>query len=83
MRSNPVHQLFFIFLLENISRTNLNLSSSYGHSTDLKSLLGLLLVSLSFVQKKTLKRSILVLVFLQNCFKVTYKSQSIPKFILY
>ena len=36
-------RLFFIFQLENILRSNLNLSTSYGRSTDLKSFLGLLL----------------------------------------
>ena len=45
MRSNPAHRLFFIFQLENILLSNLNFSTSYGRSTDLKSLLGLLLVS--------------------------------------
>ena len=44
MRSNPVHQLFFIFQPENILRSNSNFSTSYGRSTDSKSLLGLLLV---------------------------------------
>ena len=45
MRSNPAHQLFFILQLENILRSNLNFSTSYGRLTDLKSFLGLLLVS--------------------------------------
>ena len=31
-------QLFFIFKLENILRSNLNFSTSYGRWTDLKSL---------------------------------------------
>ena len=44
MRSNPVHQLYFISQLENILRSNLNFSTSYGRLTDLKSLLGFLLV---------------------------------------
>ena len=35
MRSNPAHQLFFIFQPENILRSNLNFSSSNGRSTDL------------------------------------------------
>ena len=34
-----------IFLLENILRSNLNFSTSYGRLTDLKSVLGLFLVS--------------------------------------
>ena len=56
MRSNPAHQLFFIFQPENILRSNLNFSTSYGRSTDLKSLLGLLLVSfLWFGGKLSLK----------------------------
>ena len=42
MRSNPEHEVFFIFQLENILRSNLNFSTSYGRLTDLKSLLGLL-----------------------------------------
>jgi len=45
MRSNPAHELVFIFQLENILPSNLNFSTSYGRLTDLKSLLGLLLVS--------------------------------------
>ena len=36
MRSNPAHQLFFSFQPENILRSNLNFSSSYGRSTDSK-----------------------------------------------
>ena len=44
-RSNPVLTSLFIFQLENILRSNLNFSSSYGRLTDLKSLLELLLVS--------------------------------------
>ena len=38
MRSNFAHRLFFIFQLENILRSNLNFSTSYGRFTDLKSL---------------------------------------------
>ena len=45
MRSDPAHHLFLIFQLENILRTYLNFSTSYGRLTDLKSLLELLLVS--------------------------------------
>ena len=42
MRSNPAHLFIFIFQTEIIIRFNLNVSISYSHSTDLKSLLGLL-----------------------------------------
>ena len=52
MRSNPAHHLFFIFQLENILPYNLNFSTFYGRSTDLKSLLGLLLVSFIWVREK-------------------------------
>ena len=45
MCSNPAHQLLFIFQLETILRSNLIFSTSYGRLTDLKSFLGLLLVS--------------------------------------
>ena len=44
MRSNPAHQLFFIFRLENFLRSNLNSSTSYGRLIDCKSFSGLLLV---------------------------------------
>ena len=40
MRSNPVHQLFFIYQIENILQSNFNFSIFYGRSTDLKSFLG-------------------------------------------
>ena len=46
MHSNPGHQLFFIFHREIILRSYLNFSISYGRLTDLKSLLGLLSVSI-------------------------------------
>ena len=46
MCSNLAHRLFFIFQLETILRSDSNFSTSYGRSTDLKSLLGLLLISL-------------------------------------
>ena len=52
MRSNPVHRISLIFQLENILRSNLNLSTSYGRSTNLKSLLGLLLVSFLWLGEK-------------------------------
>ena len=45
MRSNPAPQYRLISQLGNILRSYLNFSTSYGRSTDLKSLLGLLLVS--------------------------------------
>ena len=45
MGSNPALQLFFIYQLENIFRSYLNFSTSYGRLTDLKSLLGLSLVN--------------------------------------
>ena len=52
MRSNPAHQLCFIFELENILQSNLNFSTSYGRLTDLKSLLELLLVSFIWLWEK-------------------------------
>ena len=60
MRSNPAHQLFFIFQLENILRSNLNFSTSYGRLTDLKSLLGLLLVSFIWLGEKIPLRYVLI-----------------------
>ena len=45
MRPNLEHELFFILQLEIILRSNLNSATCYGRSTDLKSLLGLLLLS--------------------------------------
>ena len=52
MRSNPANQLFFIFQPENVLRSNLNFSTSYGRLTDLKSLLRLLLVIFIWVWEK-------------------------------
>ena len=52
MRSNPAYQLFFIFEPENILRSYLNFSTSSGRLTDLKSLLGLLLVSVIWIGEK-------------------------------
>ena len=52
MRSNPAHELFFIFQLKNILRSDLNFSTSYGGLTDFKPLLGLLLVSLIWLGEK-------------------------------
>ena len=60
MRSNPAHQLFFIFQLENILRSNFNFSTSYGRLTDLKSLSGLLLVSLILLGEKISLKYLLV-----------------------
>ena len=51
-RSNPAHQLFFIFQLQNILRSYLNLSTSYGRLTDLRSSLGLLVVSFIWLREK-------------------------------
>ena len=45
MRSNTAHHFFFIFKSVKILRSYINISTSYGRSNDLKSLLGLLLVS--------------------------------------
>ena len=53
MRSNPADEQFFIFQLKNILRSYLNFSTSYGRSTDLKSLLGLLSMSLIWLGQKT------------------------------
>ena len=50
-KSHAQH-VFSIFQLENILRSNLNFSTSYGHLTDLKSLLGLLLVSFPCLSEK-------------------------------
>ena len=52
MRSNPAHQLSFIFQPENILRSNLNFLTSYGRLTDLKSFFGLLLLSLIWLGEK-------------------------------
>ena len=51
MCSNLAHQVFF-FLLENILRSNFNFTTSYDRLTDLKSLLGLLLVSFIWLGEK-------------------------------
>ena len=52
MRSNPAHHHFFIFEPENILGFTLIFSTSYGRLTDLKSLLGLLLVSFIWLGQK-------------------------------
>ena len=60
MRSSPAHQQFFIFQLENIVRSHLNFSTSYGRLTDFKSLLGLLLVSFIWVGEKISLKYLLI-----------------------
>ena len=56
MRSNPAHQVFFIFQLEDILRSYFNFSTSYGRSTDFKSLIGLLLgIFIWFREKNSLE----------------------------
>ena len=52
MRSNPTHHPFFLFQFENILRSKVNFSTSYGRLIDLKSLLGLLLVSFIWLGEK-------------------------------
>ena len=53
-------QLFFIFQLESISRSNLNFSTSYGRSIDLKSLFGLFSVSFLWLSEKILLKYVLI-----------------------
>ena len=60
MRSNPAHQLFFIFQLENILRSYFYFSTSYGRSIDLKSLLGSLLVSIIWLGQKISLKYLLI-----------------------
>ena len=60
MRSNPAHQLSFIFQLEIILRSHLNFSTSYGRLTDLKSLLGLFLVSFIWLGEKISQKYLLI-----------------------
>ena len=60
MRSNPAYDLLFIFQLENILRSNLKFSTSYGRSTDLKSLFGLLLVSFIWLGEKISLKYLLI-----------------------
>ena len=52
MRSNPAHQFLFTSQLDNILRSNLNFSSSYGRSNVQESLLRLLLVSFIWLGDK-------------------------------
>ena len=60
MRPNLEHQLFFILQLEIILPSSLNSSTCYGCSTDLKSLLGLLLVSFIRLGEKISLRYLLI-----------------------
>ena len=60
MRSNLARQLFCIFQLENILRSNFNFSTSYGRSTDLKSLLGLFSASFIWVREKISLKYLLI-----------------------
>ena len=50
----------FICLPQNILRSNLNFSTSYGRSTDLKSLSGLLLVSFIWLGEKISLKYLLI-----------------------
>ena len=59
MRSNPAHQLCLIFQLETFLRSDLNLSTSYGRSTDLESLSGLFFVSFIWLGVKISLKSLL------------------------
>ena len=49
------NNFLFIFQLENILRSNLNFSTTYGRLTDLKSLIGLQSVSFIWLGKKITK----------------------------
>ena len=60
MRPNPAHRLFLIFQLENILRSNLNFSTSYGRSTDWMSVLGLLWVTFIWLEQKISLQCILI-----------------------
>ena len=51
---------FFIFHFKNILRSNLKFSTSYGRPTDLKSLLGLLLVSFIWLDEKISQKYLLI-----------------------
>ena len=59
-RSNPAELSFFIFKLEKILRSNLIFSTSYSRSTDLESLLGLLLVSFIWLEEKNSLKHLLL-----------------------
>ena len=50
---------FFIFQLKNISPSNFKFSTSYGRSTDLKSLFGLLFASFKWLGEKHLLKYLL------------------------
>ena len=60
MRSNPAHQLSFIFELENILRSNLNFSTSYSRLTDLNFFSGLLLVGFIWLGEKISLKYLLI-----------------------
>ena len=60
MRSNPAHQISFIFQPENILRSYLNFSTSYGRSTDSKSLLGLSSVSFKWLGEQISLKYLLI-----------------------
>ena len=60
LRSNPVPTFLFILQLKNILRSNLKFSTSYGRSTDLKSLFGLLLVSFIWLGEKISLKYLLI-----------------------
>ena len=60
MRSNSAHQLCLIFQLENFLRSDLNLSTSYGRSTDSESLSGLFFVSFIWLGVKISLKSLLL-----------------------
>ena len=60
MRSNPAHQLFLILKRDNILRSNLNFSTSYGRSTDWTSFWELLLVSFIWVGEKISLKYLLI-----------------------
>ena len=60
MRSNPTYQLSFIFQLENLLRSNLNFSTSYGRLTDFKSILGFKLVSFIWLGEKISLKYLLI-----------------------
>ena len=60
MRSNPVPTFFLFFQLKNMLRSNLKFSTSYGRSTDFKSLSGLLLVSFIWLREKITLKYLLI-----------------------
>ena len=52
--------ILFIFLLQNILQSNWKFLASYGPSNDLKSLIGLLLVSFNWLGEKILLKHLLI-----------------------